>query len=279
MLKLRMDLELWLRSPFNASSHDGDGSKDAVEQPKDLRAFHDLLASVSRRPDIGFTIGVSPQTVHGLSEAVRLIRQVNSHGLTRTRQSEVDGLTKSLIALENTYAQDSTDLRALHERVFILGIIIFLQRETINPSPRALLRYTSNLFGCMQMMDELFCLEHPKDRIRRDSSHVSIWPVFLAAVECFRKQELRLAQIWLDSLGKCGIGNRDEVSKVVHGVWRERRRRCRGQKVTPVALYHNDVVSGRDEHEDSGNESDRMGGIIVPWREVMSQMGMDILLV
>ncbi|KAJ9642594.1 hypothetical protein H2204_002242 [Knufia peltigerae] len=274
MLKLRMDLELWLRSPINVSDRDGNHSEDSVEQPKDLLVLQDLLASVSSRPDVGFTIGVSPRTVQGLSKAVRLIRQANSYGLTSSCRSEVDALTDTLIDLETMYAQDPADLRALHERVFILGIVIFLRRETIDPSPRALLRYTSTLFDCMQAIDGLFCLEQPKDRIRRDSSHVSVWPVFFAAVECFRPQEMRLAQIWLDKLGKCGIGNREDVSKVVHGVWRERRRRCHAPKAAPIAFHGED-----DEHEASMDESDGMGDIIVPWREVMSPMGMDILLV
>ncbi|KIW45045.1 uncharacterized protein PV06_03466 [Exophiala oligosperma] len=274
MLKLRMDLELWLRSPINVNDRDGNHSEDSVEQPKDLLVLQDLLASVSSRPDVGFTIGVSPRTVQGLSKAVRLIRQANSYGLTSSCRSEVDALTDTLIDLETMYAQDPADLRALHERVFILGIVIFLRRETIDPSPRALLRYTSTLFDCMQAIDGLFCLEQPKDRIRRDSSHVSVWPVFFAAVECFRPQEMRLAQIWLDKLGKCGIGNREDVSKVVHGVWRERRRRCHAPKAAPIAFH-----GENDEHEASMDESDGMGDIIVPWREVMSPMGMDILLV
>jgi hypothetical protein len=119
------------------------------------------------------------------------------------------------------------------------------------------------------------------DRVHRDSSDVSVWPVFVAAVECFRQQELRVARRWLQNLGGSGIGNRNDVSKVVHGVWRERRQRYHRQEAAS-AICAQDEAAATDDDDDIEayfNEGERYGDIIVHWREVMWPMGKDVLLV
>jgi hypothetical protein len=275
MLKLRMNIELDPGDAAAEHEQESDDWEEVVESQDDTHVFQDMIASVSSRLEFGFTVGAAPQAAEGLSEAVTLIRQVKMHGFTETYRSKVNELTKKLSALATTQAQHSASLRDIHETIFTLGIIVFIQRQTINPPPSELIPYTSRLFACMQTIDERLSFDQSADRTGRDSSHVSLWPVFVAAVECFRPQELRIARSWLEKLRRSGIGNRGDVAKVVEGVWRERRRRY---------CLQAGIVDEVDDVEDDNNddEDDLVGGkgqIVVDWREVMWAQGVDILLV
>ncbi|EXJ94894.1 hypothetical protein A1O1_00012 [Capronia coronata CBS 617.96] len=276
MLKLRMSIELDLDDAPTEHERDHVSWEEIVEPKSDTHVFQDMIASVSSRLEFGFTVGAAPQAAEGLSEAVTLIRQVKRHGLSEVYRSKINKLTERLSALATGQAQYSTSLRDTHQTIFTLGIIIFIQRQTINPAPSALTPYSSRLFACIQNIDARLSCDQPADRINRDSSHVSLWPVFLAAVECFRPQELRTARSWLGKLGKSGIGNRGDVSKVVQGVWKERRRRYYLQ--VGVISEAEDVDDDEDDYDDLV-DIDGIGQIIVDWREVMRVQGVDILLV
>ncbi|KAK5061649.1 hypothetical protein LTR44_003021 [Exophiala sp. CCFEE 6388] len=282
MLKLRMTMDLEQDDPPAEIQEDGGTWQGLCQQKDEAYMLQEVIASVSSRLEMGFTVGASPPAVAMLNEAVTLSCKVRHCGLTDILRSQIESLTDTLSAFATAQGKGLARIRGIHERIFTLGIIVFLQRHTIDPTPRALLPYTSSLFACVQMLDDFVCQDWSTDGIRRDSSRVSLWPVFLAAVECFRQQEPQIAHSWLQNLSTSGIGNRSDVSKVLHGVWRERRRKYFTQTGGTVDLTCSKAGDEGDytavEKGCLPTDTDGFGDIVVHWREVMRAQEIDISL-
>lgn len=84
--------------------------------------------------------------------------------------------------------------------------------------------------------------------------NITVWPVFLAAVEACDDQDVTAAQHWLLEATQVGMGNRKQAEIVIKEVWRRRQAiACE----TGIAL----------------------ADIRVDWREAMRDLDIDILLV
>ena len=222
-----------------------------------------LLKSVSERQDFGFTVGASPGVLACLDRSVRLIADTalstaEKHQHVAELTGQLASFTKCLPLPPSPLIPTSHMIFDLHNHIFALGILIYLQRHTVNPPPHLLVAYTSSLFQAVHAFSQLSA-----QRSQRSDSNVSvsvtIWPVFIAAVECYRPEDLSLVTAsWLNGLEGSGIGNRRDIRRVVEGVWAERAKRLALQKV---------------------DEEISLGDVVVDWREVMESMNLDILLV
>lgn len=256
---------------FQDEAHsDRDIQEIITETINDDYAFRELIASVSSRYDFGFTVGASARSAQGLCEAVHLVRQIQSSGLNAANRIQVERLVEQLTAVpSSTYERNYESIRQIHENIFSLGTIIYLLRHTVDPPPASLLPYTSALFAFFETMEDLLAQVDPAGSTRRGSADVTLWPVFIAAVECFRPEEQRIARRWLESLSRSGIGNRSDVSKVVLSVWLHRRLMCQAQS----------IEEEDDSEENIACDEMRAGETTVRWQWVMRTQKMDILLV
>jgi hypothetical protein len=82
---------------------------------------------------------------------------------------------------------------------------------------------------------------------------VSIWPAFVAAVEAYTPESLDLAKQLVGFSQKQGIGNRDDMLRVVHQVWADREQLAAERQCDP-------------------------GEVFVDWRDVMKRLDVDVLL-
>jgi len=212
-----------------------------------------LLDSVSERGDLGFTTGASPEVVACLEACNNLIQVIRggvkpaSHHLNQVVQ-----LTERLLVEAGQASSSSGSLSSIHNSIFALGVVLYLHRQTIEPTPAQLSRYTAAL---------LLAVEHFMTRSHRAT--VSVWPVFMAAVESYRQTDLKIAQSWLDGLACSGIGNRTDIIRVVQAVWEERSR------IAAEGYELNNHISLEEA----------LANVIVDWRTVMRAMNLDLLLV
>jgi hypothetical protein len=80
---------------------------------------------------------------------------------------------------------------------------------------------------------------------------VSIWPAFVAAVEAYTPESLDLAKQLVGFSQKQGIGNRDDMLRVVHQVWADREQLAAERQCDP-------------------------GEVFVDWRDVMKRLDVDV---
>lgn len=175
-----------------------------------------LLESVSRVSHFGYTIGAS-------SPVLKSIRKV--HGLL-----EVLGSSESFIEVEvrcgkilGELGTSESDwmitqpshsrqgyLNSLHRRIFRNAAVIYLRRAIYDVAPIAVRDHVLKvLCDTVSFLDE-------------KGGSVSLWPVFIAAVEACSKQERDLVRQWLGYSCKLGISNRHAARCVIEEVWKQR---------------------------------------------------------
>lgn len=79
-----------------------------------------------------------------------------------------------------------------------------------------------------------------------------MWPVFIGAVEVYLEEHKRSVRAWMNKSDMMGARSRGDVRELVDAVWLKRK-------------------------EEAGVDGE--GTVVVDWRAVMSEMGMDVLLV
>ena len=202
-----------------------------------------LMSSVGSRPDFGFTVGASPALISCIIETTQLASKVSQHGFHLYRET-VNGLYHRLQTCLPLCNSQSKNLPQLHHRIFQLGAIIYFHRSLFKSCPRSV-----SLF-----LDELLQLV----KLYRDfgGGYVTLWPVFMAAVEAYQECHQEGFRDWLDECEKMGAASRKDIRCVIEAVWRKR-------------------ASLRQQ---IGNCAEP-GGIVVDWRAVMWEKGLDILLV
>ena len=226
------------------------------------RGSTSLIRSICQRPDFGFTAGTSAEVAAFLDQCNSLIQDIgaSSSHMTRKHDWQINMLTSCLLKEVYSNKLFPTNLARLHNRVFALGTIVYLHRQTRNSSPQLLLEYTSALF---QAVADIIAITTSSFEVATHGN-ITLWPVFMAAVESYRREELDVAESWLQSQSASGIGNRAAIRLVIEEVWAERKRRL-------AHLISLDIGLAQTE--------DALGAVTVNWRSVMQGMDLDILLV
>ncbi|KAH8675351.1 fungal-specific transcription factor domain-containing protein [Xylariales sp. PMI_506] len=152
---------------------------------------------------------------------------------------EVDGVVPS--PAEGTVFS-SRCAEYLQSTAFLYATYIYLYRALLHAPPATVRPYVARTL-------ELVLAFSSTSR-----GNFSIWPAFIAVVEAYRDEDLAAAQRWLGIATSFGLGNRTLIRDVVLEVWRKRSEMA--------------VRSGIDP-----------GLITVDWREVMHEMGCNVLLV
>ena len=185
----------------------------------------EFFRSLSCRPDFGFTLGVSRDVALCLTQSVMLIDAWNSHSPRGSHLVQMESLTQRLLdmTLKESQPNEATVvatlpqyLAAIHNHIFSLGLLICLQRRTINPRPRQLLPYTTALFSAVALF---MALSSGSSESRYSVAGPTIWPIFYAAVELFRLEDQNLARaVWLDRIESTAIGNRTAIRAMIEKI-------------------------------------------------------------
>jgi Fungal specific transcription factor domain len=220
---------------------------DTMEQP-DLQASslleikQSLIFSVASRDDFGFTVGAS----QGLIRCIYDITSLTSwryYGDVRTRQSAIVELYQRLSNC-NLQFTPNKELVQLHHRIFKSGVLIHFHRRILNSTPRTLIPHLDTLLRDVTAYQGL------------EKGYVTLWPVFVGAVEAYEEEHKSCVRTWLDKTERIGAASRGHIRSLIEAVWQERKRK-------------------RDEIGEGAEEGD----VVVDWRKVMGRMGMDVLLV
>lgn len=226
----------------------------------------DLLGAVAGQEFFGYTIGAYSKVIQSIS-AIRLLGEELSRGqVSEDLDARAARVLKDLLDNSDDIAHRSikeveddspapspqTDRRSnqecredrlysLHFKIFRNAGLIYLYRTIFDAAP-----YVIGEFISAVLTDAMEFLE-------LQGGSISIWPVFIAAVEACSEDDRTMVQRWIEFSCKLGIQNRHVARKIIQHVWEIR---------DAEALRH-----GRDPSE-----------IVVDWRDVQEQLGFDILL-
>jgi hypothetical protein len=267
-----LDQQPWTQSPdpyivtqnfalsvLISSTVDNQYSSTAADGVSELES---LLHGLMTKPIFGYTLG-------GTSHILRAIYQTQLLEARLSGRSTGDGPPE---LEEDTLAQVSKILLLCHVPLVNKVEAYVSHRElrgiTVHPHLRTLTRIHLRLFSTAVTI-YLFCvvLRCPPSsmaqdvlRVLKDATtfidthrgNISIWPLFVAAVEACMQKSQALATHCLDILKSRGAGNRRDTHRVVHQVWAERERLAWERQCDP-------------------------GEILIDWRPVMRRLKTDIL--
>ncbi|KAF3076667.1 hypothetical protein CFAM422_001845 [Trichoderma lentiforme] len=214
-----------------------------------------LLGDVSLKCEFGFTIGSSGQVLQVISN-IRLLAERMATGdipenpgeliqnyiaeLTSPPESTEDFDIEEI--WESTSKKDRAEyLQRLHLRLFRNAAIIYLFRTVLNVPPQGVVKYVSTV------------LQDTLSFIQLHGGAVSMWPVFIAAVEAYEVKDQQIVEQWFDISGQLGIQNRRTAREVIRAVWEKRS-------------------------QEAKNRGLQQSQIAIDWREVQQFLGLDLLL-
>jgi hypothetical protein len=201
----------------------------------------ELISLVASRPEFGFTVGASPELMSYIMDTTQLAFHI-LYDDPESQGEAVRVLQQRLrsCSLPNDFSNEGCV--QLHHRIFQLGAIIYFNRSVLkSPSQQS-----------VAFIDEL--LQHVKQYRKLGGGYITLWPVFMAAVEAYQTYHQAAFREWLDDNDKMGAASRRDIREVIEAIWRER--------------------SHLGEENGVGQ-----GDVIVDWREVAWERGLDILLV
>jgi hypothetical protein len=227
-----------------------------------IAEVYDVLSDVMARSNFGFTIGGTTRLIKAVYE-IRLLEErmasagyKGAHDMDEDIAAQVDEIIQQLqVPLEEEVdafmaQQEPADMMVLprtrtlvnlHLHLFNGAVSIYLFRMVLQYPPSAVVDYVWKV------------LRDTVAFIDMHGGSVSIWPVFIAAAEAYTAESQALAGRFFQFSEKLGVGNRDDVQRVIHQVWTERERLAVEQGCDP-------------------------GDVIVDWREVMKRLDLDLLL-
>lgn len=216
-----------------------------------------LLDAVSSRNNFGYTIGASSQVLRMISAIRRLSDRISQgevpEDLCQQIQKRIsdltvqsDGSDLDTAELERVWdAMSKNDqlehLHRLHLRLFRTSAIIYLYRTLLNVPPKAVGRYVAE------------ALHDTTTFLRLRGGAVSMWPVFIAAVEATEAADQQRVRQWFQISGRTGLDNRKTARKIIQAVWNERSQLA--------------MMSGLEPSQ-----------VVVDWRQIQQGLGVDILL-
>jgi transcription factor-like protein len=212
-----------------------------IETPSVLETKQSIIFSVSCRDDFGFTVGASQGLIKCIYDITLLASQ--QHYGTETRQSAVEELHQRLLRC-NLKLTPHQNLIQIHHQIFKAGVLIHFHRRILNSTPRTVAPHLNTL---LRSVTTYQCL---------NGGYVTMWPVFVGAVEAYQEVHKKCVRTWLDTAEGIGAASRGYIRSLIEAVWRERK--CK-----------------RDEIGEGIEEGD----VIIDWRKVMGSIGMDVLLV
>ncbi|KAL6799687.1 fungal-specific transcription factor domain-containing protein [Trichoderma sp. SZMC 28012] len=214
-----------------------------------------LLGDVSSKCEFGFTIGSSGQVLQVISN-IRLLAERMATGdipenpgeliqkyiaeLTSPSENTEDFDIKEI--WESTSKKDRAEyLQRLHLRLFRNAAIIYLFRTVLNVPPQGVVKYVSTV------------LQDTLSFIQLHGGAVSMWPVFIAAVEAYEVKDQQIVEQWFDISGQLGIQNRRTAREVIRAIWEKRS-------------------------QEAKNRGLKQSQIAIDWREIQQFLGLDLLL-
>ncbi|KAJ5756919.1 fungal-specific transcription factor domain-containing protein [Penicillium nucicola] len=225
-----------------------------------------FAASISSTPQFGFTIGAQRSLLECISVIATVSRQMQLGPPASDPFNADRAVAEVLARLGHLQAQAQDDLPFQPEiksapstdpdrpdphvqdlaryqlNAFIYATYIYLYRSLMDTPPKRVATYVSLTFRNISS----FCAQ--------SNGNFSLWPAFIAAVEAYTEEDMALAQAWLQQSIHFGLGNRLLVKQIIEEVWRRRE--------------HAHCERGIDK-----------GLITVDWRDVVRELGVDILLV
>lgn len=217
--------------------------------------FERLLTMVSGEGDFGYTIGGNKTIITSLAAIHQIARDKKPSSDPENIVLEADKIERALQLDELAEASSleeevqpldqSSDhkrqLSLLHLRIFRNALKIYLHRTIFNRSPESVRGLVSTVLGDMVRFLDM------------KGGSISVWPVFIAAVEAYDSVDRDMVERWLDFSCNLGIENRRLARTIVKAVWERRDAEAEAAGVSP-------------------------GSRIVDWKEVQKDMRLEILL-
>lgn len=213
-----------------------------------------LLDAVSSHSKFGYTIGANGNVLCIIS-AVRRLSESLSQGIVpvdigdqiqgylsrlKVDPSEILALPEEVL-LSSSRKEKLEYLDQLHLQIFRTATIIYLYRTILNVSPGGVTEYVSAV------------LDDTMTFMRLGGGAISLWPVFVAAVEACSQDQQNIVEQWLNIVCELGIENRHTARRLILQVWEERSQLA--------------TISGLE-----------LADVKVDWRDVQRREGIDLLL-
>lgn len=247
-----------------SQSHDEDDNSKGV---------YDVLCDTAANLNFGYTIGGTGRLIKALYRVRRLEAQMAAEAADTTASAantdDIDSsLVEEAVAILHDLQKPHDDgldayfdsagtirmplahartLASLHINLFRNAVIIYLLSTVLQFPPSTVAGYVMDvisdawLFMNMSPHGTMYC-------------SLSLWPLFVAVVDAYLPEAQGIAERILQLIAKTsGTKNRCDVKRLVHKVWAIRIDLAQKSKCCP-------------------------GDIWIDWREVMTQMDMDILL-
>ncbi|UKZ69539.1 uncharacterized protein TrAtP1_010545 [Trichoderma atroviride] len=243
--------------------HDEDDNSEDV---------YDVLCDTATNSSFGYTIGSTRRLIKALCHVRRLEAQMaveaadSTTSATNTNAMNLSLFEEAISILNDlqkppdegldAYLDSAGSIRmplarartlaSLHINLFRNAVSIYLLRTVLRFPPSA-------VAGCV--MDVLSDAWLFADMSPHGTAYcsLSLWPLFVAAVDAYLPEAQDIAERILDLFEKTsGVKNRCDVKRLVHKVWAMRIDLAQESNCGP-------------------------GDIWIDWREIMAQMGLDIL--
>ncbi|KUJ20681.1 uncharacterized protein LY89DRAFT_451784 [Mollisia scopiformis] len=213
-----------------------------LRSTKDDETMRSLLSLIAYRDDFGFTAGAGPRLMRCIHDTTSLESKLwFKEPLVEKHETTIKELHRRIQQCQPEDPETNV-LAKLHHEIFKIGALIHFHRRILNFHPRALLPYVTLMLDAIEQYLTL------------NGGYIALWPVFIGAVEVFEESHKSRVRTWLSRADLMGAANRKDVRLVIEAVWRERSR-----------------LSCVDEKTE--------GETVVDWREVIRDLGIEILLV
>ncbi|RDW58211.1 hypothetical protein BP6252_13622 [Coleophoma cylindrospora] len=202
-----------------------------------------LIASVATRHDFGFTVGANQTFIACIQDIARLKARLQTEGCTTVVEEDIRHLYQRLSnSLFETTEMQTNPIVECHHRIFHAGIMIYFYRNLWNLPP-------CEISDCLRMIfDQVVTYKN------LGGTHITLWPMFIAAVEAYEERHLEIMEAWLNAEEQIGVANRQQVKAFIERVWSLRSNTAK--------------IMGLDK-----------GTVLVDWVDMMQEWNMDILLV
>jgi hypothetical protein len=238
-------------------------SNCSVASTDTIAEIYDLLTGVMTRSEFGYPIGATARLIKEIYQIRPLEEQITAAGYTMGAQGlnedmlvQVDRIIQHLqiplgdeieMYMKQQEPSDiivlppSRTMARLHLPLFNSAAMIYLFCIVLRYIPSAVAECVQEVLANSMTFFGLHC------------GSVSIWPAFMAAVEAYTPESLALAEQLLDFSQKQSFGNREDMQRVVHQVWEDRKQLAAERQCDP-------------------------GEVFVDWRDVMKRLDVDVLL-
>ncbi|KAF8867366.1 hypothetical protein BDZ45DRAFT_795082 [Acephala macrosclerotiorum] len=215
-----------------------------LENNQQNEAISPFISAVMCRHDFGFTAGADGILMNHLHDINALESRLRHRdGGVQQYQEEIADLYQRI---QNYKLEASlpNQLVRLQYEIFRTGVLIHFHRRILSLKPYTLVPVLNDLLNSVEEYQRL------------KGGFVTLWPVFIGAAEVFEEDQKRRVRLWLDNADLMGAANRRDIRMIIETVWQERSRQ------------RDFIGEGADE-----------GEVMVDWREIMRNMGVEILLI